>query len=96
MASGTGNGKKRVIFAVDAPAANEVYLCGTFNQWDPQKTPMKPDGQGGWKAQLMLPPGTYEYRVRVDGEWKDDPAADALVPNPFGTHNCVREVRPAV
>ena len=92
----TGNGKKRVVFSLAAPSAREVYLCGTFNEWDPLKTPMKPDGKGGWKAQLMLPPGTYEYRVRIDGEWTDDPAAEGYVPNPFGTVNSVREVRPAV
>jgi 1,4-alpha-glucan branching enzyme len=86
------NGKKRVTFSVAAPAATEVYLVGSFNEWDLTRTPMKADGKGAWKAQVMLPPGTYEYRIRVDGAWVDDPSADTYVPNPFGSLNAVREV----
>jgi 1,4-alpha-glucan branching enzyme len=96
MAAPSGkSGKRRVTFTIEAPGAREVYLCGTFNDWAPEKTPMKPAGNGAWKAQVMLVPGTYEYRLRVDGDWADDPAAERRVPNAFGTANCVREVVPA-
>lgn len=88
----TTTGKKRVIFSIDAPEAETVSVCGSFNEWDPKKTPLKRDAAGKWKAQLMLTPGRYEYRLRVDGLWVDDPAADTHVPNPFGSSNCVREV----
>lgn len=87
-----GNGKRRVTFTLEAPGASEVYLCGSFNDWTPAKTPMKPAGNGTWKAMVMLPPGTYEYRMVVDGKWVDDPAAEAHVPNEFGSMNCVRRV----
>ena len=89
------NGKRRVTFALLAPEAREVYVCGSFNDWELTRTPMKPDGKGNWKALVMLSPGTYEYRIRVDGDWIDDPAAESYVPNSFGTCNGVREVRPA-
>ncbi len=90
--NGAGNaGKKRVTFVVEAPGAKEVYLCGSFNNWD-HRTPMKEDGTGSWKATLMLPPGTHEYRIKVDDVWVDDPAATSHVPNPFGSRNCVRVV----
>jgi len=88
-------GRRRVIFTLEAPEASEVYLCGSFNDWDLTRTPMKRNGNGQWKAQLMLPPGTYEYRLRVDGEWTDDPAAEKHVPNEHGSTNCVREVLPS-
>jgi 1,4-alpha-glucan branching enzyme len=90
--SGKSNaGKKRVIFAVEAPGAKEVFLCGNFNGWD-GGTPMKAEGNGSWKATVMLSPGTYEYRIKVDGHWVDDPAAQSHVSNPFGSRNCVRTV----
>lgn len=95
-ANGNGNGKKRVTFTLESPSASTVYVCGTFNNWDTARHPLKPDGKGGWKAQVMLPPGVYEYRLLVDGEWIDDPAAETSVPNDFGTTNCVREVATAV
>ena len=89
------NGKKRVTFTVAAPDATEVFLCGTFNDWDLVKTPMKADGKGAFKALVMLEPGQYEYRLRVDGAWANDPKAEAYVPNAFGTENCVRLVKAA-
>ncbi len=94
-ASSNGASKRRITFAVTAPEAKEVHICGTFNEWGETCTPMKPDGKGSWKATLMLAPGSYEYRLRVDGEWIDDPECSTRVPNEFGTMNCVREVLPA-
>ena len=40
-------------------------------------------------TELALPPGTYEYRLVVDGEWIADPSAKETVPNPFGGVNSV-------
>lgn len=89
-----GNGKKRVTFTVEVPQASEVYLCGSFNGWEPGRTPMKSDGKGAWKAIVMLEPGTYEYRVVADGAWLSDPRAPAVA-NQFGSTNSVREVAAA-
>jgi len=93
MAASGNGGKRRVVFSIRAPEASEVFLCGSFNGWDLTRTRMKPDGEGQWRAQVMLVPGTYEYRLRVDGEWINDPEAET-VPNPYGTTNCVRVVQP--
>ena len=46
-------------------------------------------------CQTRLEPGQYEYRLRVDGDWTNDPQAEAYVPNTFGTENCVRLVKAA-
>ena len=90
MANRTG--RKRVAFTLRAPEAREVYLCGSFNDWDLEKTPMRRSQGGNWTAQVLLPPGSHEYRFRVDGEWADDPGAETCVPNTFGGTNCVRTV----
>jgi hypothetical protein len=44
---------------------------------------------GKWAKELALPPGRYEYRFVVDGQWMDDPAATELIPNSYGTANAV-------
>jgi hypothetical protein len=50
-------------------------------------------GQDGyWHADVRLAPGTYHYRFLVDGEWRDDPECTLRVPNPFGSHDSVRQV----
>lgn len=75
--------------SLKAPAAKSVAVTGSFCNWVPQGHPLKHDHQGVWKATLNLPPGRYEYRMLVDGQWYDDPSCPERVPNPFGTENCV-------
>ena len=74
------------------PTAREVCVAGSFNDWHPNVTPMIRLDDGKWAKELALPPGRYEYRFVVDGQWADDPAAMELIPNPFGTANAVIEV----
>ena len=71
------------------PAAQQVCVAGSFNDWHPTVTPMIRLDDGQWAKELALPPGRYEYRFVVDGEWVDDPAAMELIPNSFGTANAV-------
>ena len=85
--------KKKIEFEFFAPEAKQVQLAGDFNSWDPQKTPLKKDRDGKWRASLSLPSGRYEYRFFVDGGWQNDQRPVECVPNAFGTWNCVLEQR---
>lgn len=69
--------------------AQEVYIAGAFNDWRPSATPLRSLGAGDWAAELSLPPGRYEYRLVVDGQWRADPGATECVPNGYGDCNCV-------
>ena len=80
---------KRTIFRLYAPEAKEVFLAGSFNDWEPAAQPLKPDKNGNWKTRISLESGTHEYRFVVDGEWKDDPMNEEAWPNAFGTNNSV-------
>lgn len=81
--------KKRVTFKLIAPEAEQVILAGSFNGWDEDATPLKRDAKGVWKTQVSLAPGKYEYRFRVDGQWRDDPECPTRTPNSFGSENCI-------
>lgn len=81
--------KKRAAFKLDAPDAGEVFLAGSFNEWNTSNRPLKRDKQGVWATTIMLAPGAYEYRFIVDGEWWDDPKATERKANEHGTQNCV-------
>ena len=83
---------KKVQFEFLAPAAQEVYLAGNFNNWDSNTDSMKKDKKGLWKATVSLKPGRYKYRFLADGKWENDPACCNCVPNEFGSQNCVRIV----
>ena len=74
------------------PTAQSVSIAGSFNDWHPTATPMVALGEGRWRKELTLPPGRYEYRFVVDGQWVHDAAAKKKVPNPFGGLNAVLTV----
>jgi 1,4-alpha-glucan branching enzyme len=40
--------EKGAAFRVWAPHADAIYVIGTFNEWDEQRTPMEPEGNGHW------------------------------------------------
>ena len=84
--------RKRVSLTLEAPNAEAVFLMGDFNQWNEKVHPMKKEGDGTWKKIIMVPPGRYEYRFLVDGQWWNDPANDQVCPNCFGTLNNILEV----
>jgi 1,4-alpha-glucan branching enzyme len=80
---------QNVPFAVTVPGANEVIVTGDFTEWSTEGVRLASDGDDRWRTTLALAPGEYEYRLIVDGEWRDDPDAPVRRPNPFGTRNCV-------
>lgn len=82
---------KRVRFELEAPEAQTVAVSGTFCGWS-DVLPLKRQKDGPWKLTMNLPPGRYEYRFVVDGEWRDDPGANESAPNPYGGRNSVLQV----
>jgi 1,4-alpha-glucan branching enzyme len=79
--------RKKVTFSVDLSGAKEVILMGDFNHWNSKKHLMKKDGNGVWNKAVILPPGNYEYKFLVDGQWKEDPQNDQTCLNCFGSYN---------
>jgi hypothetical protein len=76
-----------------APEAKQVSVCGDFNDWDPDATPLKAAKDGHWETKLILRPGRYLYKYVADGEWLHDPNAPESVANEHGSLNSVLEVR---
>ncbi len=91
-ASDGSSGTRRVRLVLTQPNAKEVFVAGSFNDWQPRATPLSRSVDGPWAAELRLKPGEYEYRFIVDGEWVEDPAAEQQVSNSFGSHNSVLRV----
>ena len=83
------NAKQKVTFSFVAPEAQSVQLAGDFTSWQQAPLPLKKLKSGLWKTTVSLPPGRYEYRLLVDGEWRDDPACQLHQANQFGGENCI-------
>lgn len=74
------------------PAAKQVVLAGSFNDWDEHNDLMQKT-ETGWEYALFLGAGMHQYKFIVDGKWMIDPA------NPLQTgiapmNNSVLMVRP--
>ncbi|NLD37122.1 MAG: glycoside hydrolase [Desulfatiglans sp.] len=85
--------KRRVTFSISAPGAKDVCLAGSFNNWSTGKHHMKSNGDGLWTKTVIIPPGTYEYKYLVGGEWRHDPNNQNVAYNEHGTLNSVIDVK---
>ena len=77
--------------------ASDVRIAGDFNGWVPDKgvrSLIESEGATRvWTKILRLPPGRYQYRYVVDGEWREDPDNPEGVASQVGGRNSVLVVR---
>jgi len=85
-----GQKKGTIRFEIKLDGAKKVMLAGDFNQWKP--VAMRKQQNGVFTCMVNAPPGTYEYKFIVDGEWIVDPDNPAWALNPYGTLNSVAQV----
>ena len=74
-------GGYRVTLVFSSPRKpRTVHLCGSWNDWEEETTPMTRRRDGAFEVTLELPPGRHEYKLRLDGGrlWEID-ADNALV-----------------
>jgi hypothetical protein len=69
-----------------------VVITGDFTSWAKDRVRMRNVKGDEWQADLRLVPGQYQYRLLVDGQWKDHAEAAQRITNPFGSQNCVLSV----
>jgi len=87
-----GNKTCKVTFELPAEVnAQTACLVGEFNDWNTESLPMKRGENGSFSVIVSLKPGqAYRFRYLLDGErWENDTAADAYVPNPYGSDDSV-------
>ncbi len=75
-------------FLAGFPEAKQVILAGEFNGWNEHGLKMEKTA-AGWRMNLELPVGRYEYKFIVDGNWMHDPTNPETVRNMHGTLNSV-------
>jgi 1,4-alpha-glucan branching enzyme len=84
--------KKPVSFVVHGVDGKDVAVTGDFIGWSVEGIRLARGSDHDWSTTLMLEPGEYQYRLRVDGEWRDVPETEKRVPNPYGSENGVLTV----
>ncbi|MGH0032234.1 MAG: AAA family ATPase [Myxococcota bacterium] len=92
-----GGDRREVVVHFSDPRAHDVRIAGDFNGWVPDKgvrSLIEAEGpRRVWTKILQLPPGTYEYRYVVDGEWREDPENPKVTTSSVGGRNSVLVVQ---
>ena len=79
--------RRAVNFEVCDRPGREVFIVGTFNDWQPGKKMEDKNSDGVYRCRLLLPPGEYQYKFIIDGMWRPDPLNPNFLPNEFGSLN---------
>ncbi len=70
--------------------ADQLFLTGDFNGWQPHDCPLHQERDGTWRTTLDLPADDiYEFRYLIDGQWRTDYHADGFASNGLGSHNSI-------
>jgi 1,4-alpha-glucan branching enzyme len=84
---------KKVSFKLTAEPGSEVYVAGTFNDWNPTANRLKDNPDSGhFKATVSIPKGMHEYKFVVNGQWITDPQNEQCVANAAGSFNSMLQV----
>ncbi len=82
----------RLVYATADSDVSQVAVAGSFNNWNPESTPMHREN-GVWVAMLMLPPASYEYMfVENNTTWVTDPLAQSTRDDGFGSRNAILDI----
>jgi hypothetical protein len=79
-----------VVFNFKPERKGKIFLAGNFNDWKPANEKYvltDDDGDGTWSITVKLPPGTYQYKFVIDGQWIKDPHSPSDAPDGFGGRN---------
>ncbi len=81
----------KVTFSIVAKEATTAAVVGDFNNWNPAQGELTKLKNGTFKATFDLPKdASYEFKYVVDGNFLNEPEADAFVFNNFaGAENSV-------
>jgi hypothetical protein len=77
------------LMAPIAGSVDAVSVTGDFCRWSDEGIRLQRGPDGAWSTTLQLKPGEYQYRLIVDGQWRNNPGAGRRVTNPFGSENDV-------
>ena len=81
--------ERRVTLVVPGLEAADVVVTGDFTGWSREGVRLQKRRDGCWTTTLSVTPGEHEYRLLVDGQWRNNPGAERRVANGFGSENDV-------
>lgn len=86
------SGEQKVTLRFYDLTGKDVRLAGSFNDWVPDQGVITRWADGVVEKAVMLMPGSYEYRLIIDGVWQEDPSNPEQVLNLSGGYNSILHV----
>ncbi|MCD4817526.1 MAG: glycogen-binding domain-containing protein [Candidatus Cloacimonetes bacterium] len=84
--------KNGIEFSYDAPNASEIFVAGSFNDWNSSKSPLIKEDDGIWRTVIDLSSGKYQYKFVVDGDWNFDQENPMTEDDGYGGANSVVKI----
>lgn len=82
--------QRRIVFSVKAPVGSKVFVAGSFNGWKPDEIELfDRNNEGVFSRRKLLKPGTYQYKLIVNGVWQLDDNNAEVVTNDQNSMNNV-------
>ncbi len=78
---------RQVTFVIYRPEAKNIQVAGSFNDWKEFTMYRNPKDPAMWGARYTLEPGTYTYKLVIDGVWMEDPENYTLIDDGIGNRN---------
>lgn len=73
----------------DHEDAGEVFVTGSFADWNPRAHALRRNDDGVWEVTIGLPDGQHLYKFVVDGNWIADPGNPKTEDDGYGGTNSV-------
>ena len=88
----TDNALHRVKLSYQHYYDRTLKVAGEFNDWIPDEGIETVEENGILHKIFFAPAGEYQYRLVIDGKWRNDPTNPEQVLNPLGVHNSMLRV----
>lgn len=82
----------RVELSYENHRNRDLKVAGEFNDWVPDNGIETIQKNGIVHKIFFAPAGEYQYRLVIDGKWRNDPTNPDQVLNPLGVHNSMLRV----
>ncbi|MBL1274479.1 MAG: AAA family ATPase [Ectothiorhodospiraceae bacterium] len=82
----------RIELSYENYSDRDLKIAGEFNDWIPDEGIETIEENGAVHKIFFAPAGEYQYRLIIDGKWRNDPTNPEQILNPFGVHNSMLRV----
>ncbi len=89
---GTKDGLHRIDLNYQHYGDRKLMIAGEFNDWTPDEGVETTYENGNIHKIFYAPAGEYQYRLIIDGKWRNDPTNSEQILNPLGIHNSMLRV----